>query len=109
MKRTLYAAIATAALFVDLSSASGCWKRAFGRGVGKPVHHCSNNKQKDGALCYDYCKTGYHGVGPVCWSSCPSGYKDTGIDCMKPKPYGRGAGYAIWDKKKCKKHHPQGC
>ena len=27
---------------------------------------------------------------------CPEGFAAGGIDCYKPKPYGRGAGYALW-------------
>jgi len=28
---------------------------------------------KDGALCYPYCRKGYHGVGPACWRDRPAG------------------------------------
>jgi hypothetical protein len=45
----------------------------------------------------------------VCWSHCPSGFTDTGVDCLKPKSYGRGAGYAIWSKGTCDRHNSQGC
>ena len=46
---------------------SGCWKQAYGRGVGKVISTCPSDKEKDGALCYPYCRDGYYGVGPVCW------------------------------------------
>lgn len=44
-----------------------CWKLAYGRGVGKPIHACPSDKDKDGLLCYPLCREGYTGVGPVCW------------------------------------------
>ncbi|MEM1009539.1 MAG: hypothetical protein AAGJ35_11090, partial [Myxococcota bacterium] len=50
-------------------------------------------RQKNGALCYPWCRKGYVGVGPVCWRSCPPNFTDTGAHCLKPAPYGRGAGY----------------
>jgi len=44
-----------------------CTKKSVGRGVGAPIHACADNMDKDGALCYPKCKSGFHGVGPVCW------------------------------------------
>ena len=41
----------------------------------------------------------------MCWQSCQTGYTDTGIACLKPLPYGRGAGYAIWDQGRCERHN----
>ncbi len=75
------------------------------RGAGTIPKSCPSSQDEDAGLCYDKCKSGYKGVGPVCWESCPSGYTDTGGHCTKPKSYGRGAGYALWDKKKCEKAH----
>ncbi len=75
-----------------------CEKQKFSRGVGKPLHTCAANQDKDGLLCYPPCRTGYNGKGPVCWSVCPSGYTDFGATCTKggkvmtPKSYDRGAG-----------------
>ena len=46
---------------------AGCWKQAYGRGVGKVITACPDGKEKDGALCYPICRDGYYGVGPVCW------------------------------------------
>ena len=83
-----------------------CWKDAYGRGVGVPISACSDGLQKDAGLCYPYCRDGYTGVGPVCWQNCPSGFTDTGVDCLKPSAYGRGAGYALWDKDKCEQQNP---
>lgn len=88
---------------LDKDTAWGSWKvgaaapivataQSYGRGVGEPLG-CGPNEDKDGALCYPRCKSGYTGVGPVCWEKCPSGYADTGGHCAKPAPYGRGAGY----------------
>ena len=69
-----------------------CWRRAYSRGVGVPVSTCPANKQKDGLLCYPFCREGYHGVGPDCWQSCPSNFHDDGVFCRKPRSYGRGFG-----------------
>jgi len=74
-------------------------KKSYGRGVGKPLHTCGADAEKDGALCYPKCKAGYDGVGPVCWASCKPGFKNDGATCRKPgdidakKSYGRGAGW----------------
>lgn len=60
---------------------AACFAHTIGRGVGKPVHSCPSNKDKNGALCYPKCKEGYHGIGPVCWSKCPDGFHDDGALC----------------------------
>ena len=78
-------------LFIGAASAQGCWKQAYGRGVGGIGSECKA-EDKNGLLCYPQCKTGYKGVGPVCWENCDSGFRDDGAFCAKPKPYGRGAG-----------------
>ena len=88
---------------------SSCWLNSYGRGAGQPLTQCKSNKDKDGALCYKKCKSGYKGIGPVCWQNCPRGFPDHGAFCGKPGPYGRGAGYAIWDKSKCQRRNKQGC
>lgn len=59
-----------------------CWKGTYGRGVGTPLSSCVGT-EKNGLLCYSYCKAGYTGVGPVCWQQCPSGYTDDGAFCRK--------------------------
>ena len=69
-----------------------CWLKAEGRGVGKPISTCPADKEKDGALCYPFCRDGYNGVGPVCWQNCPDEFRNDGAFCYKPKSYGRGAG-----------------
>ena len=69
-----------------------CWKLAYGRGVGSPVHTCPSDEEKDGWLCYPLCREGYNGVGPVCWQNCPPDFRDDGAYCAKPPSYGRGAG-----------------
>ena len=68
------------------SKMSMCWKDSYGRGVGKPVHACSDPKypDKDAGLCYKDCKSGYKGVATVCWEKCKSGYTDTGAFCTRP-------------------------
>jgi hypothetical protein len=87
----------------------GCWLKAYGRGVGKPIHTCTDPNEKDGLLCYPKCKSGYLGVGPVCWQSCPDKFRDDGAFCFKPDSYGRGIGYALSNKSKCEAENPQGC
>ncbi len=58
---------------------------SYGRGAGKAMSFhkgkldCDKKDDKDGGLCYNKCRDGYHGVGPVCYNNnAPS--------------YGRGAG-----------------
>lgn len=87
-----------------------CWKESYGRGVGEPITTCRNDLQKNGLLCYPYCNSGYYGVGPVCWQSCPSDFRDDGAFCFKSGPYGRGAGYALWNEDSCWDDNPStGC
>lgn len=62
-----------------------CWKRSYGRGVGKVPTVCPEGKQLNGGLCYKFCRPKYKGIGPVCWKF--------------PKSYGRGVGKVP---KKCK-------
>ena len=72
----------------------------------------------DKGLCYEKCRTGYHGVGPVCWADtfdrgvgtpvglepCPSGWTNDGLTCreplkstMEPCPQGsRDVGGTCW-------------
>jgi len=95
---------------VSHSRQAYCYRNSYGRGVGKPMH-CAEGQQYDAALCYTPCKSNYKGVGPVCWEHCKDGYKDDGATCRRDahifgkNSYGRGAGYALWDKKKCEKKH----
>jgi len=76
-----------------------------GMNVVSAKSKCGKNEELRAGLCYKKCKSGYKGVGPVCWQRCPKKFKDTGAHCLKPKSYGRGTGYALWHKKKCKKKH----
>ncbi len=62
-----------------------CWKATYGRGAGAIPDACAVGMQKDGALCYPFCRAGFNGVGPVCWGSCPAGMTDGGVFCAKPK------------------------
>ena len=75
------------------------------RGVGKPISECSTDQEQNGWLCYPKCVQGYHGVGPVCWQDCPAGFYEGGVVCIKPEPYGRGVGYAIWSQEKCEREN----
>jgi len=70
---------------------------------------CAPGWEQNGALCYPKCVGGYYGVGPVCWHHCPPGFRDGGMCCAKPPPYGRGAGYPLWDRGKCEREHSGGC
>lgn len=48
-----------------------CWRRSYGRGIGRPVHTCPEHApEQDGLICYPLCRDGYNGVGPVCWEKC---------------------------------------
>ena len=109
MKKIQAQLIATAAL-VAVASAANCWKDAYGRGVGEVITYCPPQYEKNGALCYPWCREGFYGVGPVCWQYCQPGFRDDGAFCFKPEAYGRGVGYAIWNEDKCKRENPDlGC
>jgi hypothetical protein len=41
--------------------------------------NCASNQQKQAALCYPLCRTGYYGVGPVCWANIPKAWVDCGM------------------------------
>jgi hypothetical protein len=56
-------------------------KPSYGRGAGVPPKSCSPAKDYDAGLCYNKCKTDFHGVGPVCWGQCPKGFEDHGATC----------------------------
>lgn len=59
--------------------------------TGTIPDRCGPGEDKNGALCYPACRSGFNGVGPVCWENCKDGTVDTGIRCEKSS-YGRGAG-----------------
>ena len=78
------------------SGCSGCgWRGCSGcSGCSScSTKHCRSNEQKNGALCYPKCRSGYvnHGCC-LCSPRCPSGMRDIGVSCAK-KSYGRGAGH----------------
>ena len=107
--RNLQTALASLML-ISIASASNCWKNAYGRGVGEVITSCPADREKNGALCYPWCKAGFYGVGPVCWQDCPSGFRNDGAFCAKPDAYGRGVGYPLWDEDKCRRDNPElGC
>lgn len=85
-----------------------CTKKSYTRGAGKPLT-CSDDEDEDAGLCYKKCQDGYDGVGPICYKKCPDGFTDDHLgNCIKPKPYGRGAGYT--KKSTCEHHHSDtGC
>lgn len=55
-------------------------KDSYGRGAGYPMK-CAAGLEEDAGLCYNACKSGYHGVGPVCWQNCPSALTACGAGC----------------------------
>jgi hypothetical protein len=53
----------------------------YGRGVGTIPPGTCGDKSEDAGLCYEKCRSGYHGEGPVCWE-----------DKAEAPSYGRSAG-----------------
>ena len=51
---------------IKAQTTGGCWLGTYGRGVGTPLDTCPEGQDKNGALCYPQCQSGYNGVGPVC-------------------------------------------
>lgn len=47
--------------------AQGCWKRAYGRGVGRPISTCPSGYQNVGGVCYSGCQAGYTAGAATCW------------------------------------------
>ncbi|KDO19530.1 hypothetical protein SPRG_15278 [Saprolegnia parasitica CBS 223.65] len=91
-----------------------CLREGVGRGVGSFVfNQCKEGEEAYGALCYPKCKEGYEKVGCcICRKkgcSGAEGVHDIGVSCTKPKAYGRGVGYALWNQDKCVAENPQGC
>ncbi|CAB9516456.1 expressed unknown protein [Seminavis robusta] len=71
-----------------------CWKRSYGRGVGKVLTECPEGKERVGALCYSKCPAGYSRQGTLdCQQNCSEGWRDDGLFCRLAE-YGRGAGFA---------------
>jgi len=53
--------------------------------------------EKTGLIVYPKCKSGFTNWDCcVCANVCPPEFKDNGLYCLKPKAYGRGAGYVLW-------------
>nr|AIG55474.1 secreted protein [Thraustotheca clavata] len=91
-----------------------CLRDGVGRGVGVfAENQCQPGEEAYGALCYPKCKEGYERVGCcICRKKGCSGAQDVtdiGASCTKPKAYGRGVGYALWNKDKCDAENAQGC
>jgi hypothetical protein len=85
-----------------------CWQSSQTRGVGTVLTDCVGGRDKIGALCYSKCAPNTKRVGFDCHSVCPDGMRDDGLFCRSAE-YGRGAGYAIWNEKKCNNENSQGC
>jgi len=93
------------------STASFCWLESKPRGAGTVPDTCGSNQDRIGLFCYQKCQN----VGPNtkrfgfdCHSVCPKALTDTGLFC-RASEYGRGAGYASWNEKKCNDENTQGC
>jgi len=93
----------------QIASADVCWKASYGRGVGSIPSNCDpTGLVKSGLLCYEKpSKPGWFVVAGIAQPSCPKGFRDDGLFCFKPEPYGRGAGYPLWDKGKCENEQPK--
>ncbi|KDO19533.1 hypothetical protein SPRG_21532 [Saprolegnia parasitica CBS 223.65] len=91
-----------------------CMRKPVGRGVGTVLaNQCLAGEEPWGALCYPKCKDGYENVGCcICRKKGCGGVQgvtDIGMSCTKPKAYGRGSGYALWNQDKCNRENKQGC
>ena len=82
-------------------------KESYGRGAGQPMV-CAEGLVYEAGLCYSQCEQGWRGDVTACYQDCPAGYSDSGSYCGKPESYGRGAGYALWDKGICERDHGVG-
>lgn len=85
-----------------------CYKRTYGRGAGYVLSACGDGMQKNGALCYPECRSGYGGAGPVCWQNCPTGYVDTGAFCHIDKKLTREGSWSCPHWWSCRKVCPAG-
>lgn len=90
-----------------------CWTSeevSIPRGAGVIPTGCpASHPIFEAGLCYQECDPGWKAVGTICYQKCPDGYRDDGLYCGKTT-YSRGAGYVIWDKKKCEQGNPAvGC
>ena len=63
----------------------------YDRGVGKIPDACPG-RDKEGARCYDKCRSGYSSGGLICYQNCNGFGRNDGAYCAKPGSYGRGAG-----------------
>lgn len=48
-------------LLALMHSGQGCWRPAYGRGVGHIFDSCESGQELSLLLCYPTCKTGYTG------------------------------------------------
>lgn len=65
-------------------------------------NHCGADRLWREGLCYDVPK-GWHVTSPgFIGKICPDGWRDDGTTCWQDMhSYGRGFGYALWEKEKC--------
>jgi len=59
-----------------------CWRKE----IGKPISACPEGMTRQGLLCYQNCKEGYHNIIGVCWENgCREGYHDFGLTCTNKR------------------------
>lgn len=80
------------------SRISYCYKNSMGRGAGTPLTTCPAGTERDGALCYPTCRSGFAGSVTECRGVCPQEFTDIGLFCQKPAAYTRdGFGWQVGD------------
>ncbi|MBL8344955.1 MAG: hypothetical protein JNN03_05905 [Rubrivivax sp.] len=86
-----------------------CYKDRYPNPASQPMTCKPGSQQETLGLCSKDCAAGEKGIAGSCYRNCPAGFADNGLYCGKPQPYGRGGGYAVWDKALCERDNPQGC
>jgi hypothetical protein len=85
--------------------AESCWVMAYGRGIGKPISDCPDGLERIGLLCYRKRAKTILVLAQYAGKTALVALERTVLSfCFKPAPYGRGAGYALWDLDKYKTH-----
>jgi hypothetical protein len=105
-----------------LNNQTGCWPLISPRRSVTATTDCPQGTEKQGSLCFEYCREGYKGYGPVCFSSTSSdSYKrsfqmaitcQSGMDLVGVKCYDKCDGKVFlgqFCRKECPKELPFGC
>ena len=117
MNRTRCHVVVMALLIGLLSGISGqaraagadfCWAETTGRNAGTIPTTCTAAEERNGALCYPKCATGYSSDGVLgCIQNCPANATNDGLFCGWPSYKVRE--YPAWDRAVCFNNHPTGC